>query len=285
MPAGAPGKCPFLRLGFERHGERSALVDLECRAPLLVQQALYMDEAMPGLPWVFIISTSGGILQGDRNAIEIRLAPGAQAHVTTQAATRIHEMDANYASQTQDIALGEGAYLEYLPDLVIPQRHARFLSRTRIAIEPSATLLYSEIVMPGRKHYGAGELFEYDVFSSTVRAERPDGAELFTEKVLIEPRRASVRHAGVMGGFDVFATVILLTPPPHAERIARAVPAVVSPDEGWAAGASRLPDDAGLVYRVVGMESLPVRRKVREFWALVRPEVAGAPVPEEARGR
>ena len=90
------------------------LVDLHRRAPLLVQRALYWDEGMPELACVFIISNSGGILQGDRYAIEIELAAGAQAHVTTQAATKIHEMDANYATQDQDIML-DGGRLPRIP--------------------------------------------------------------------------------------------------------------------------------------------------------------------------
>ncbi len=50
-------------------------------------------------------------------------------------------------------------------------------------------------------------------------------------------------------------------------------------EEQLAAGASRMPNDAGLVYRVLGMESGPAREKVREFWSLVRPQVAGFEVP------
>jgi urease accessory protein len=164
---------------------------------------------------------------------------------------------------------------------VIPHRHARFLTHTRIAIAPTATLLYSEILMAGRKHYADGELYEYDLFSSTVRAERPEGEELFTEKFVVRPRRQPVRRVGVMGEFDVFGNVILLTPRRHADRILEQVPAVVNRTEKWAAGASRLPNDAGLIYKVVGMETAPVRARVREFWSVVRPEVAGARVPRE----
>jgi urease accessory protein len=147
LPSGVAGKNAFLRLGFERRGERTVLAHLERRAPLLVQQALYWDEALPDLPCIFIITTTGCILQGDRFNIEIDLAPDTRAHVTTQAATKIHSMDANYAAQTQNIVLGENAYLEYLPDPVIPHAHARFLTTTHISMHPSATLLYSEIMM------------------------------------------------------------------------------------------------------------------------------------------
>jgi urease accessory protein len=265
----------------ERRGERTILADLCRRAPLIVHRAIYWDEAMPEMPCVFIISNSGGILQGDRNTISLKVGPKAQAHVTTQSATKIHEMDANYAAQSQEIVLQDNAYLEYLPDPMIPHRHARFLTDTRIVLAPTATLLYSEILMPGRKHYGAGELFEYDLFSSTVRAERPEGSALFTEKFVIRPQKQMVRRVGVMGEFDVFGNVILLTPKPHTDRLLGQVPAFVNQAERLAAGPSRLPNDAGLIYKVVGMETAPVRATIRAFWSMVRAEVVGARVPPE----
>ncbi|BFU96057.1 MAG: Urease accessory protein UreD 2 [Nitrospira sp.] len=278
MPSGAVGKNAFLRLGFERRGERTVLAHLDRRAPLLVQQALYWDEALPDLPCVFMITTTGSILQGDRFNIEIDLAPDARAHITTQAATKIHSMDANYAAQTQNIVVGENAYLEYLPDPIIPHAHARFATFTRMSVHPTATLLYSEILLGGRKHHHEGELFQYDVLSSTVRGQRLDGTELFTEKFVIEPHVHNVRQVGVMGAYDVFANVLLLTPRHHADVVFSQVPAVVNRDEHWAAGASRLPNDAGLVFKVLGRESEPVQSRVREFWSIVRQTVTGAPV-------
>lgn len=281
LPSGGLGKDAFLRLGFERRGEKTALIDLYRRAPLLVQQALYFDEEMPNLACVPIITTSGGVLQGDRYAIEIELAPGCQAHITTQAATKIHEMDANYAAQTQEIVLHPGSYLEYLPQPLIPHRHSRFISRTRLSIAVNATLLYSEILMPGRKHYGTGERFAFDLFSSTVFAERPDGAALFTEKFIIEPQQTNMRQAGVMDSFDVFGNVVLLSPKEHSESVLAQVEPVIDLASGLAAAACRLPGDAGVVFKVLGMESHAVRAKVREFWSLVRREVMRAEVPKE----
>ncbi|MFO0919863.1 MAG: urease accessory protein UreD [Planctomycetaceae bacterium] len=281
LPTGSPGKVAELRLGFERRGERTILADLYRRAPLIVHRAIYWDEELPEMPCVFMISNSGGILQGDRNTISLTLEPGAQAHVTTQSATKVHEMDANFASQTQQIVLREGTYLEYLPDPLIPHKHMRFATQTRIVIDPTATLLYSEILMGGRKHYGDGELFEYDLFSSTIQAARPDDSPLFIEKFIVRPRDNSVRQAGIMGPYDVFGNVVLLTPKHHADRIFEQVPAVFDAEEQWASGASRLPHDAGLIYKIVGMETEVVRSKVREFWSLVREEVVGARVMPE----
>lgn len=280
LPSGSPGKVPFLHLGFEKRGDRSILANMRRRAPLLTQQALYWDEEMPDMPCVFIMSSSGGILQGDRCTIEIEMSPWAQAHVTTQAATKIHEMDTNYATQIQDIVLQNGSYLEYLPDTVIPFKHSRFATKTSISIAADATLLYSEILMPGRKYYDEGELFEYDVLSSTVHADRPDGRALFTEKFIIQPHADHIRTNGVMNTFDVFANVLFLTSKEHADNVFGQVSSAINVEEQSAAGISYLPNGAGLVYKVVGMESQPVRLKVREFWKLVRKEVLGTLVPD-----
>jgi len=44
-------------------------------------------------------------------------------------------------------------------------------------------------------------------------------------------------------------------------------------------GACRLPNDAGLVYKVLGRETGQVRAKVREFWEVARHEITGAAIP------
>jgi urease accessory protein len=281
MASRSVGKTGYLRLGFERREYKTILATMVRRVPLLVQRALYWDSAMPGLPCVFIVTTSGCVLQGDRLAIDIELGEGAEAHVTTQAATKIHTMDANYAAQEQTIKLGEGAYLELLPDVIIPHRGSRFISNTQISIAPSATLLMSEILMPGRKYHHADETFGFDVFSSLVAAHDPFGRELFAEKLLIEPHRQSLRQAGIMGPFDVFGSVYLLTPKANADRIHAAIGAQVDQKNRLAFGASRLPNDAGLVFKVLGMETQPVKQKVREFWALTREIVLGKTLQPE----
>ena len=279
MKSGTVGKTGFLRLGFEHRANKTILANLERRAPYMVQRALYCDPEMPDLACVFLITTTGCLLQGDRLALDITLGPRAEAHVTTQSATKIHAMDANYAAQTQIITLADDAYLEFLPDPVIPHRQARFVSDTQISIAPSATLLFSEIIQPGRKHHRPDECFGATVISISTSAARPDGCRLFTEKLLIEPRRYAMRQTGVMDSFDVFANVILCTPKDKADRVYERVEADVDLADGVAFGACRLPNDAGLIYKILGRETAQVKAKVREFWGVVRREVTGAGLP------
>jgi len=88
-----------------------------------------------------------------------------------------------------------------------------------------------------------------------------------------------MRQTGVMDGFDVFGNVILCTPPDKAQRIHERLASDVDLTQGVAFGACRLPNDAGLIYKVLGRDSAQVKEKVREFWAVAREEITGATIP------
>ena len=280
MRSGAVGKEGLLHLEFEKRGERSILSRLRRRTPYFAHKALYFDEGMPNLPCVFLITTTGCVLQGDRLHLEVKVGPEACAHLTTQSGTQIHTMNSNYAAQSQTITMSENSYLEYLPEPMFPHSNAKFLSDTIIKTAPGCTVLYSEILMSGRKHYAGGERFQFKLFSSKIRVEDHNGVELVTEKYIVEPENDDLRRVGKRGEFDVFGNVYLLTPPEHAGSILKSLDAGFDLKEGIAWGTSDLPNKAGLLFKVLGHESGPVARKVREFWTVVRRAVKDRPVPD-----
>lgn len=282
MHVGAPGKMGYLRLGFELDKDgKSIMRDLDRRAPLIVQQELYFDEEMPTLPCVYILSSGGPNIDGDRYSQIFYLKEVAMAHISTGAATKISSMQDNYSGMLQTITLGKDSYLEYLPEPVIPCARARFISETQITVDETATMFYSEIYMGGRKYFNNGELFEYDIMSVCTHAQRPDGTPLFREKFIIDPNRSSIRDIGIMHGYDIFANVVVVTPEANIEPLYEATPAFIDNDNRLAAGITRLPNKAGLLYKVLGMETGPVKKTVREFCSKVRQQVKGHPIPPE----
>lgn len=173
MPVGTPGKMGYLFLGFELDDDgRSIMRDLERHAPLIVQQELYFDEGMPEMPCVYILSSGGPNVDGDRYEQRFVVREGAYAHISTGAATKLAEMRYNYSGLTQAFELEEDSYLEYLPEPMIPCRHTRFIADTAIRIAPSATLFYSEIYMSGRKYFDRGETFLYIVLRVLIMIAR-----------------------------------------------------------------------------------------------------------------
>lgn len=282
MYVGAPGKHGYLRMGFEINPRGKCILrDLDRRVPLIVQQALYFDEEMPEMPCVYILSSGGPNVDGDRYQQDITMKKGSFAWISTGAATKLAEMKYNYSGMVQNIVLEEDSYLEFMPEPVYPCRHTRFISDTRIVAHPSATLFYSEIYMGGRKYYGEGELFEYDILSVCCHAERPDGTQLMREKFVIDPKRQSPRMLGIMDSYDVFANVVVLTPKEKADKIYSTATPYIDRERKLAVGITHLPNNAGLLFKVLGMEPGPVKAVVREFCSKVRQTVKGKCLPEE----
>ncbi|WON76274.1 urease accessory protein UreD [Serratia sp. UGAL515B_01] len=277
MASASVGKHGYLRLRFAHSGAKSILHEMKRKVPLLVQKALYWDEEMPFLPCVPIISTSGCILQGDRLTVEIIVDAGACAHVTTQSATKIHSMDNNFAAQTQHIRTGKQAYLEFMPDPVIPHRDSRFISDTVIECDRTATVIYSEILMSGRKHHHQDERFGFDVYSSRITVKNEIGSILFTEKLVLTPKQKPLDVVGVMGVFDVYGNAIVLTPKANQDEIIALSPSFYS--EQLCYGVSRLPNESGLIFKALSCDSTGVKSAIRAFWEKVRKVSTGYSLP------
>lgn len=276
------GKNGFIRfrMALDVDGKRTVMKDLERRAPFLALKARPWDEAMPEMCCMYICSTGGGMLQGDRYSIEFTVEEGATAYVSTQSANKIQAMDANYAVQAQTVHVKDNAYLEYMPDLTIPCKNARFLTDTRIEVGDNATVLYGEILVPGRIHHSPDEYFGFDVYSACVRAYNKQGQEMFCEKFVIDPKQQDLQQLGMLQGFEIYGNVVLLTPKAHADAIFEQIDAKFETKEELASGVSRLPNDAGLVFKVLGKEVKAVRERIHEFWRVVRKEVKGADLPD-----
>lgn len=279
MQAGSTGKFGELEMHFEvAPSGRTVLRHLYRRAPLIVQQALYFDEEIPEMPCVYILSSGGPNVDGDRYRQEFRLAEGAMAHISTGAATKIAPMLYNHASLHQEVSLADGAYLEYLPEPTIPCRGARYRSECRITIAPSATLFYSEIYTSGRRYHN-GESFSYDLLSLSTSATRDSGEELFSEKMVIQPQSSPPQNRWVMDNYNTFATIFILTPSEHINKIYNQIQSYKGNET--ALGISRLPSDCGLVCRILTTRSDRAKEMVRELCSVVRKEVKGRSLPKE----
>ncbi|MBQ4616522.1 MAG: urease accessory protein UreD [Mailhella sp.] len=284
MPSGTVGKAGYLRLGF-RYDEklgRTVLADMDRRTPLLAQKALYWEESQPGMACVIIIAATGCVVQGDRLALDVNAGPDSLALITTQCASKVHSMGHNYASQLQTFRLGERSYLEYMPDPLILHRSARYVQDTHVLLPASASFVYGELLVPGRRWHHDEELFGFDLYSAGLRVSRPGksgDSVLFEERLVMEPDSTDFRNIGVMGGFDVLGSVYAFVPERKLAEIRNAVKADITDSLAW--GASILPRSSGLALRVLGRSTEKVRSKMREFHSLVRESVLGGALPPE----
>lgn len=170
--------------------------------PLKVVRAFAVEG---GAALVHLHNVSGGLLGGDRLELAVNVGAHAQVQVTTTGATRIYRprAEALAALQSNEIYVGEGGLLEYLPDAVIPFAGARFSQRTSIRLADGAGLFWWEILAPGR---GArGEIFEYESveFKTDLVAE---GRLVAAERSRLEPRKRGLAAIGRLGAYRTWAS-------------------------------------------------------------------------------
>jgi urease accessory protein len=228
---------------------------------------------------VHLHNVSGGILAGDCLSLNVDVAAGARAQVTTTGATRLyrHGSSATPSEQRTVITVGEGGLLEYLPDMLIPFSGSHHTQRTSVTLADRASLFLWEVLAPGRQ--AMGELFAFDSLrleTSLRSAARP----LVLESFLLEPRRRPLESSARMGSYLHTATFYAIQiGRPAADlrdlesklnEIAREISR--SGDMIW--GASALASD-GVVVRGLAATARDVPATLARFWSLARRFLTG----------
>ena len=276
LGVGKAGKLGALVLRLERDKSngKTSVKEQYSRVPLYTQRALYLEEALPNMAYMYIISPSGGILQGDRYRMDITLRNHAFAHITTQGATRLYRMERNYATQIINIDVGEDCYFEYIPDQMIPYRDSRFYQEANLSVHDNATLLYSEIITPGR--VASGEHFDYDVCYMKAIAKDSGGNLKFTDVALLEPKKRDIGAFGILSGHEVVGNMYIITKK-KVQEINLGVNDALKIFQKVYAGATVLPSDSGVGIRMLGNTASDLRYAIYEVVKVVRRVILNAP--------
>lgn len=266
----------LLRLEGDPSIKKTVIREQYCKVPLFIQRAMYLEETLPAMAYVYIISPSGGILQGDRYRIDITLSNKAFAHVTTQSATRIYKMERNFATQMVNVVVEEGSYFEYIPDQIIPFRNSRFYQAVELNVHDNATMIYSEMLVPGR--VASGESFEYDICYIKTIARNQVGKLRFMDVIKLEPKKEDLRVEGILGKFDVVGTVYIITREFYIKDLQQEINAKIAGLDGaLSGGASILPAKQGIIVRILGKTAGDVRNMIFEALRISRNQIIGAP--------
>lgn len=273
MDVGKTGKIGFLKLTLESDSQRNKTIITEqlSRVPLYVQKALYYDETIPSMAHVFVLSPSGGVLQGDRYRTDIELKNGAISHITTQGATRIYKMNSNYATQMINLNVGKNCYLEFLPEQLIPYKNSRYYQKATFKIDDSATLVYSETIVPGR--VAMGELFDYDVCCLKTLCYDDKQEIKFHDNCILEPKKQTMNSLGIFGNKTVHSMMYVVTKQECIEELYETINQLFKDNDEIIGGASILPNNSGLSVRVLSNSSELNKITVYNIAQIVRKQI------------
>jgi len=191
-----------LRFGYDPATRGTVLVENSHQPPLQVIRAFALPD---GAALTHLHNVSGGLLSEDQLSLSVRLETNSKVQLTTTGATRIYRAGeaAGPATQRTFISLDENAFLEYLPDQIIPFAHARYRQQTTIHLAAGAGLFWWEILAPGRE--ARGELFAYD--SVGMHADLHAQRRLIAcERVNLAPHECPLSLPARLGDYRYWAT-------------------------------------------------------------------------------
>ena len=273
-----PGSSGLLELELANdHGGRTCLVRRAQRFPLRLTVPLYLDAGDEGMAFLYVQNPTGGVFAEDRLDMSVEVGPGARAHLTTTSATKVYRMEQGRAESCLDLTLAEGSYLEVVPEPLIPQAGSRLSQEVKATLAAGAGLVATEIVSPGR--VARGELFAYDGLTLRTTLADPDGRELCTDLVLLEPDERSPARRGLLGRRPYLASVLVAAPGRDADELAAALDAAVRDIPGTLAGAGALPNGAGALARILAATGGAARAGLDAAWGAARGALLGRALP------
>lgn len=217
---------------------------------------------------VYMMDCSPGLMNGDHYDINVRLEEGARVYLTNQSFTKVHPSTADQGStQHQTLLLAADTLLEYIPEPLMLYKDADLFAETEAHLAKGSTLIFSDVLCPGRTQ--RGEIFHYSRYVNRMKVWY-EGELIFYQNQRIEPAKMVLTAPGCwedethMGNLFIFSDRLNQR---HLETIMEKIGQL----DGTAVrvGAS-LTYKHGLVVTVLGRHAWELQAVLTKAWHHIR---------------
>ena len=207
--------------------------------------------------------------------MSVSVGAAAQAMAIGQAPEKIYRSLGEDALAAFRLSVGEGGWLEWLPQETILFDGARLRRKTRATIAPGAVLMAGDLTVLGR--LARGETFTHGLFHDDWEIWDADGTLIWKDTVRLDGDISSIiSNPACLAGARGFATLMIVAPGSGAlDDWLTTCRAMTEADDGVVGGATRIGDV--LLVRLAARDVLAMRRKFADIWEASRARLAGLP--------
>ena len=254
---------------FEHRDGATRLTRLFHHDPLRV---LFPNPRSGDLALGTLVTTSGGLVGGDRLDIALSVGPNAAALVTTQAAEKVYRSNGPDVHVTTSLMVGDDAWMEWLPQEAILFDGARLRRATSLDMAGSGRAMAGELLVFGRIAHG--ERFTRGLARDAWEVRR-NGRLIWADALHLDGDITEILdHPGCFAGASTYGTILYAaTDAARHLDTARTLLEAVTP--GVRAAATCF--DGLLVIRWIGDPAHHLRQAYACFWSAFRSHVAGLP--------
>ena len=218
-----------------------------------------------------LITTSGGLVGGDRLTVEVDVQPGARLRAYPQAAEKVYRSLGADSRVTVTLNAAAETWLEWLPQETILFDGARLRRRTELRLAPGARVLAGEFLVFGRR--ASGERLSSGLIHDAWRVRR-GGDLVWADALHLEGDLARpLASIACLAGVTACASLIYAAEDAPAQLDALRA---LLPEDGAGSRQALTAVNGLVVGRFLG-EALAVRQAYGAFWAAARQQLAGLP--------
>ena len=202
-PVFAPGRGGLV---VDRVSGQSAVTAAWASSPLKVLMPRPRGQSV----WAYLSSFGGGLVAGDETTLDLRLAAGTRAFISTQASTKVYRNPHRRAcGHRLGATLGTDALLVFAPDPVQAFAGSSYMQRQEFRLQPGASLALVDWFTSGRSACGERWAFNRlqsrnDIFCGDER--------VLVDSLLLDPADGALAEPHRLGRFNCLALVVLLGP-------------------------------------------------------------------------
>jgi urease accessory protein len=263
------GRAGSARLAFERSDPRTVVRSALAHSPLRLLTPRNHGHAA----WAYTSSFGGGLVDGDHLSLDVDVAPGATALLSTQGANRVYRSPRGCRSELT-ARVETDALLAVVPDPTVCFTGARYAQVLDARLAAGASLVLADLVTSGRD--ASGERWAFSHYTSTLRVH-VDGRALVDERWLLDPAHGPLAER--LGRFNAMASVLLVGPALAAAREALAARISALPVSSRAAlipSVSPLGAE-GLLLRAAAVSVEDLLRTTRDWLSFLPPLLGDDP--------
>lgn len=266
------GRVGSLALRYEKRNGATVLTRSRCTTPWHQSPPIQLDDT--GSVYQPLLNPSGGLVGGDRLSIDAQLGPDTHVIVSTPSANRVYRSLADQAEQLVNLTVGEGAILEWVPDLTIPFAGSRYRQAIHVRLEPGATLLLWDAFACGR--VARGERWAFAGLKNEVSIVAADGRRL------VERYELDGARAGLAQTWNYVASFYLVgdaVPAGTWKGLDDALASILDEQRSEVLGGLSEPALPGLAVKLAARSAPALNRTFEALWASCREHMwQGAPV-------
>jgi urease accessory protein len=205
---------------------------------------------------LMLMSSSPGVLDGDRYNLKIELSEGSSLHLHTQSYQRLFNMKEG-ATQQMEVYLQKGSSFIYLPHPSVPHENSIFKSTNKFYLADSCSLTWGEILTCGRKLSQGpsvnAEVFQFSSYRTITEIFIHDKL-VIKEHLFMQPSLIDPNTIGQLEGYTHQASLIHLNGTTKGNSRQDIIYEYLSQQEEIISGVS-VTGGNGLIVRILGYKA------------------------------